>query len=569
MNIITDIRSLLSKDKNKKYPKILFFIFCVSVLELFSIALILPLIGFILNPNFIDTIDINFIKSIFYSFGRINFILISVIFFIFSILVKNLSIYLLYKKIFNFIYNVEGETSNFLLTEYLKKPYLFFVNNNSGLLINNLTQEIYKFNDVLLNSFFLINECMIVIGIIGLLLTVNFQITIFLVIIFFIFGILFIKLYKNKSEVLGKELVGYEGQRIKILNEIFNSTKDLILYGAKNFFINTYKENYKGSIRIRTYQTILRNLPKLFIETIVIFFISLIIFYSVNKNIDLNIFLPQIALFVICAIRLIPSINKASYAFQILNFGRATITLLKKEIKNIEEDKADISNIELVKLNKSIKLLDVKFKYEKSKIHQHYSNILIKKNTFTGILGKSGTGKSTLLNIILGLIPINDGKIFIDDLEISNKENLLRGWRRNIGYVPQSIYLLDDTLEANIAFGIKKNEINRDKLEKAIKLSKVDEFADLWTKKYQTIIGEKGGRVSGGQLQRIGIARALYNDPEVLILDEATSSLDHNLEKEIIEILFNLKKFKTVIIVTHRSTNLDNCDQIIDLNKIK
>ena len=173
------------------------------------------------------------------------------------------------------------------------------------------------------------------------------------------------------------------------------------------------------------------------------------------------------------------------------------------------------------------------------------------------------------MNIILGLIPINDGKIFIDDLEISNKENLLRGWRRNIGYVPQSIYLLDDTLEANIAFGIKKNEINRDKLEKAIKLSKVDEFADLWTKKYQTIIGEKGGRVSGGQLQRIGIARALYNDPEVLILDEATSSLDHNLEKEIIEILFNLKKFKTVIIVTHRSTNLDNCDQIIDLNKIK
>ncbi len=567
--IIKEIFKILSSSKRKEYPKILFFIFCVSIFELFSISLILPLIGFILNPEFIEKINIEFVRYMYSMLGRVNFVLFSIILFIFSVGLKNFSIYLLYRKIFNFIYSVESETSIRLLKEYLKRPYLFFINTNSGFLINNLTQEIYKFNDVLLNSFFLINELFLFFGIILILMFVSPETTIFLSLIFVFFGIIFVKIYKNKQEKLGKELVGYDKKRIKILNEIFNSIKDLILYEAKNFFAETYKNNLSGSVRIRGSQSVLRNLPKLFIETFVIFAICLILFYSVSQNIDFNLFLPQIGLFVISAIRLIPSVTKAAYAFQILTFGKETVSILNNEINQIEELKNKEENIQVLKLNNTIELKNIKFSYDRSKSIHYDFDINIKKNSFTGIVGKSGTGKTTLLNIILGLVPINSGSLLIDKLDISNKEKLLSGWRQNIGYVPQSIYLLDDTLKANIAFGVKENEINLENLNRAIEYSKVNEFIKDWPDGYDTIIGEKGGKVSGGQLQRIGIARALYNNPDIIILDEATSALDENLERKIIEILYDLKKIKTIIIVTHRSTNLYNCDQIIDLNKIK
>jgi len=567
--IIKEIFKILSSSKKKEYPKILFFIFCVSIFELFSISLILPLIGFILNPEFIEKINIEFVRYMYSILGRVNFVLFSIIMFIFSVGLKNFSIYLLYRKIFNFIYSVESETSIRLLKEYLKRPYLFFINTNSGFLINNLTQEIYKFNDVLLNSFFLINELFLFFGIILILMFVSPETTIFLSLIFFLFGIIFVKIYKKKQEKLGKELVGYDKKKIKILNEIFNSIKDLILYDAKNFFAEIYKNNLSGSVKIRGSQSVLRNVPKLFIETFVIFAVCLILFYSVSQNIDFNLFLPQIGLFVISAIRLIPSVTKAAYAFQILTFGKETVLILNNEINHINEFKNKEENVEVLKLNNTIELKNIKFSYDNSKYIHYDFDIKIKKNSFTGIVGKSGTGKTTLLNLILGLVPINSGSLLIDKQEISNKEKLLSGWRQNIGYVPQSIYLLDDTLRANIAFGVKENEINLENLNRAIEYSKVNEFIKDWPEGYDTIIGEKGGKVSGGQLQRIGIARALYNNPDIIILDEATSALDENLERKIIEILYDLKKIKTIIIVTHRSTNLYNCDQIIDLNKIK
>jgi ABC-type multidrug transport system fused ATPase/permease subunit len=228
--IIKEILKILSERSKKKYPKIIFFALFVSIFELISISLILPLIGITLDQNFIEKFNIEIINSLFIFLGTANFILLSIISFIFLILLKNLFIYLLNKKIFNFIYKVEGETSNSLLKEYLKRPYIFFINNNSSIIIHNLTQEIYKFNDLLLNSFLIISEIIIIFGIIALLMFVNKKITIFLIVIFLIIGFVYIKFYKIKTEKFGRELVGYEAKRIKILSEIFNSIKDLILY---------------------------------------------------------------------------------------------------------------------------------------------------------------------------------------------------------------------------------------------------------------------------------------------------------------------------------------------------
>jgi ABC-type bacteriocin/lantibiotic exporter with double-glycine peptidase domain len=380
----------------------------------------------------------------------------------------------------------------------------------------------------------------------------------------------YIKFYKIKTEKFGRELVGYEAKRIKILSEIFNSIKDLILYkNAKNFFVNSYKDNYKESIKIRSAQAILRNAPRILIETFVIVIICSVLFYSVFKNYNLFTFLPQIGLFIISALRLIPSFTRVAYSFQILSSGKETLSILNNEINETKALKNDYENIKVLKLYDEINLRKIRFKYDNSKLINFNINISIKKNSFTGVIGKSGTGKSTLIHILLGILPIYDGSIYVDKLEITNNESLLNGWRLNIGYVPQSIYLLDDTLKANIAFGINENEIDYEKLSAAIKLSKVYDFIKDWKNGYDTIIGEKGGKVSGGQIQRIGIARALYNNPDLIILDEATSSLDGNLEMEIIEILLDLKKYKTIIFVTHSRENMNKFDQIIDLDEIK
>jgi ABC-type multidrug transport system fused ATPase/permease subunit len=568
--IIKEILKILSERSKKKYPKIIFFALFVSIFELISISLILPLIGITLDQNFIEKFNIEIINSLFIFLGTANFILLSIISFIFLILLKNLFIYLLNKKIFNFIYKVEGETSNSLLKEYLKRPYIFFINNNSSIIIHNLTQEIYKFNDLLLNSFLIISEIIIIFGIIALLMFVNKKITIFLIVIFLIIGFVYIKFYKIKTEKFGRELVGYEAKRIKILSEIFNSIKDLILYkNAKNFFVNSYKDNYKESIKIRSAQAILRNAPRILIETFVIVIICSVLFYSVFKNYNLFTFLPQIGLFIISALRLIPSFTRVAYSFQILSSGKETLSILNNEINETKALKNDYENIKVLKLYDEINLRKIRFKYDNSKLINFNINISIKKNSFTGVIGKSGTGKSTLIHILLGILPIYDGSIYVDKLEITNNESLLNGWRLNIGYVPQSIYLLDDTLKANIAFGINENEIDYEKLSAAIKLSKVYDFIKDWKNGYDTIIGEKGGKVSGGQIQRIGIARALYNNPDLIILDEATSSLDGNLEMEIIEILLDLKKYKTIIFVTHSRENMNKFDQIIDLDEIK
>jgi ABC-type multidrug transport system fused ATPase/permease subunit len=567
--IIKEIIKILSEKSKKEYPKIIFFIFCVSAFELISISLIFPLIGIILNIDFIQKFNFQPLNSLYASFGATNFILLTIILFIFLILFKNLFIYLINFKIFHFIYKVERETSNLLLKEYLNRPYIFFINNNSSIIIHNLTQEIYKFNDLLLNSFLIISELIIIIGIIGLLISANKKITIILILIFFIASFIYVKFYKKKSEQLGKELVVYEAKRIKILNEIFNSIKDLILYkNAKNFFVNNYKNNYNESTRIRITQAILRNTPRIFTETFVILIICLVLFYSVFKNYNLFNFLPLIGLFIISALRLIPSFTRVAYSFQILSFGKETITILNNEINETKNLKNDYVNTKVLKLYNEIKLSRIRFKYDNSKLINFNFDISIKKNSFNAIIGKSGTGKSTLVHILLGILPIYDGSMYVDKLDITNNEILLNGWRQNIGYVPQSVYLLDDTLKANIAFGINENEIDLKKLNDAIALSKVNEFITNWKNGINTIIGEKGGKVSGGQIQRIGIARALYNDPDVIIFDESTSSLDKKLEKEIIEILLDLKKCKTILFVTHKNENLDKFDQIIDLDKI-
>ena len=216
-----------------------------------------------------------------------------------------------------------------------------------------------------------------------------------------------------------------------------------------------------------------------------------------------------------------------------------------------------------LRLEDKIKLSNLNFSYNKEKSVIKNLNLEIKKNSFTGIIGKSGTGKSTVVDLIMGIIEPTSGNIFVDDQNI--KENI-KGWQKNIGYVSQSIFLLDESIKSNIAFGVKEGEIDNERLNQALSDAQLSEFIKNLPDGIDTIVGEKGINLSGGQIQRIGIARELYRKPSVFILDEATSGLDIETEDEFLASLENLRNKLTVIIVSHRKNTLKNCDKIIDIN---
>lgn len=568
MSELIKIYNLLSEKEKKKAPLIFIFILLSTLFEILSISLIIPLMSIILEPNFLIENNIQVLEFVKNVFGASNLNYVLVTFFFIGILTKNIFLFFAIKKIYTFIFKNEKYISTKILHNYLSKPFSFFLNNNSSLLIHNVTQEVWKLNDMLLNAFYLVVEILIVSGIILLLIFSNIKTT--LILLFSIISITFIfyNLYKKKLTFYGKQKQLYEGLRIKLLNEIFGSIKDVIIRDKQKEFLEKFKNNYDKVLQSRIYQSVTKALPKIWIELILVFSVSGILYFSLLTNLKLINHLPQIAFLAVCFIRLMPSFNRILYSIQLISFSKATIDLISKEAsdqfthKLSEDYKKEL--IQSISFNNNIVLKNLFFNYNENSPVLKNINITIKKNTLVAITGKSGSGKSTLINIILGLLKNQKGSIEVDNRDI-HKEKLVKSWQRKLGYVPQSIFLNDDTIRKNIAFGIADDLIDEKKIDMSVKSSKVVEFLDNLPEKKNTIIGEKGSKLSGGQIQRIGIARALYNNPELLILDEATNALNSDIEDQIFKSLLDIKRFTTVIIVSHRETNLKYCDQILKI----
>lgn len=568
MSELFKIYNLLSFEEKKKAPLIFIFILLSTLFEILSISLVIPLMSIIIEPNFLIENNIKIINFLKVFFGEKNLNYTLVTLFFVGILIKNIFLFFSIKKIYTFIFNNEKYISSKILTNYLLKPFPFFLKNNSSLLIHNVTQEVWKLNDMLLNAFYLVVEIFIVSGIILLLIFSNIKTTFVLFFSIIIITYIFYKLYKKKLTFYGKQKQLYEGLRIKLLNEIFGSIKDVIIRDKQFEFLKKFRENYDKVLQSRIYQSITKALPKIWIELILVLSVSGILYFSILTNVKLINHLPQITFLAVCFIRLMPSFNRILYAIQLISFSKATIDLINNEVSD-QHPKNILNNFQKqnekkLDYTKNIVLKNLSFNYENQSLILDNIDVTIKKNTLVAITGKSGSGKSTLINIILGLLKNQRGSVLVDDINIHELE-LIKSWQKKIGYVPQSIFLNDDTIRNNIAFGIDSNLVDEKKIDTSIKFSKVTEFINDLPQKKNTIIGEKGSKLSGGQVQRIGIARALYNKPELLVLDEATNALNSDIEEQIFKSLLDIKKFTTVIIVSHRETNLKYCDQILKL----
>jgi ABC-type multidrug transport system fused ATPase/permease subunit len=305
-------------------------------------------------------------------------------------------------------------------------------------------------------------------------------------------------------------------------------------------------------------------LPRIYLETLTILGITGLIFFMTIQNKPTETFLPVLGIFMAGVFRIMPSINKILSSVQIIKYSESIIENVNKELNLIKSGSKKISNINTnCNFTNKISIENLTFKYvgtEKNAIDD--INIEIFKGKSIGIIGLSGSGKSTFLDLLLGLHSPSSGKILIDG---QNMEDCMKSWQNQIGYVPQNIYLTDDSFKNNIAFGINEDEINFIDLNNSIKAARVDSFIDSQVDGIETLVGERGVRISGGQKQRIGIARALYKNPNILILDEATSALDTKTENEVMEAVNSLHGIKTIIIVAHRLSTVEKCDIIYKL----
>ena len=563
---------------NKKDKKKLFILFVlllfgtliemigIGSIPLFAIAIVEP--DRILNnlPHFIN---FDFIKSINNKQLTLYVSILILIVFLFK------NIYLTFINFFSglVIKRIRLNTYNRLFYSYLKSSYEFHINRNSADLIRNMTSEVSKSVSYIISSILLVKEFLIIFTILIGLIFIDYKISFLIFLLLGLFTMIFFFISRKSSKIRGILIQQYWAKQIKTISQGIGSIKETKILNKENFVYNIFKNNTSIIERYNFIQGFVVTLPRLFLELMAILVIVIISLTFVLTDRSFENFIPLIALITAASIRLIPSFNTISTSVATIRHFSPSFELIANELKNMNE-------MILAQKEKKINDLKKNFSFKEKIILENLTyfypgtkkkiidsvSLKINFKDIIGIVGSSGEGKSTLIDLIVGLLKPSSGKILVDNKNINKNST---AWQKQIGYVPQEIYLLDDTIKSNIAFGVKDEDFNEINYKNAIKLSQLGKFIHSLPKKEDTIVGDRGIRLSGGQRQRIGIARSLYNKPNILIFDEPTSSLDRDNEKKIMEDLNKLNDNLTIIIISHRLSVFGKCNKIFEVKSGK
>ena len=534
--------------------------------EMLSLGLLIPALTIILNPNI--TQEYPAIAPYFLYFGNPSHkevIIGGMSLLIIIFLIKTLFLAFLYWFQNKFTSTLQVQLTTNLYAIYLNQDYQFHLNRNSAELIRNTQMEVVLFNRAA-NALILISTELAIIFAVVFTLTIVEPFGTFIVFIILSFSILiFHQLSKKKLVQWAEKRQDLSKEINQFLLEGLGGVKDIKLLGREDYFIDNYNLKNKLWARINILQLTLAQLPRLYLEFLGIFGLVILVIVMVLEGNPIDTLLPTLVVFAAGAFKMIPGFNRIMGAIQNVKLTVPVVNVLFNEF-SFDKRLEKTSSNELV-LRSEIFVQDVIFKYQntqKSVINK--INFKINKGESVGFVGKSGSGKSTLIDLILGLMNVNEGSILIDGTNINDN---IRGWQNNIGYVPQNIYLTDDTLRKNIALGISEDQIDDKSILRAMKQAQLNDFVQDLEEGIDTYVGERGVRLSGGQCQRIGIARAMYHSPSVLVLDEATSALDSATEKSVMEAVYQLKGEITIIIVAHRLSTLSSVDKIYHLERGK
>ena len=480
-------------------------------------------------------------------------------------LIKNLFLGFLMWCRNNFRFGLIASLSQRLYTHYLRQPYIFHLQRNSALLIRNVITEVDIFTGSIIGSAMqLLAESLTLLGIIALIVTVE---PIGAAIVAGTIGVASLVFYQISHPYIvrwGALRQHHSGLRFQHLQQGLGGVKDVKLLGRESDFLEQFRIHSKKYARVGGLQNTLLELPRLWLELLAIGGLAALVLTMVAQGKTFETVLPTLGMFAVAAFRLMPAVNRVLGALQSLKFGLPVIDILHAELATTPTPPPPFSSAPM-HLRKGIVLEAVSFRYPSVEARALTCvSTVIPRGSTVGFIGESGAGKSTLVDILLGLLTPESGTVRVDGIDIQTN---LRGWQDQIGYVPQSVFLTDDTLRRNVAFGLPNEQIDDAAVWRALRAAQLETFVNELPQGLDNVVGERGIRLSGGQRQRIGIARALYHDPSVLVLDEATSSLDTATEAGVMEAVHALHGTKTIIIVSHRFSTVERCDRLYRLEQ--
>jgi len=492
-------------------------------------------------------------------FGAISLIIVYIF--------KNLYLFA-YKYIkTKFVHNRKVYLQNRVFKAYMAAPYTFYINRNSAELLRNVNSEVNKIikGTIMPILEISLNAIMFVL-ITGSLLYLEPVITIITIVLMGGFGYLFLKVTQNKTKDTGRISNIASGDMNRVILQGLGGFKDARVLNRENLFLKRrYNKFAKQHVEASIYQSILKELPKPIIESLLVTGILTITLIMVYEGRSFTEIIPLLTLFGVAAVKLMPVFNNVISQVSTIRYSAYSVFSIYDDLELLENKYKDyrkkiLTKSDKLELNDEIKLNSISYHYpDTEEFVVKNINLTIERGKAIAFVGTSGAGKTTLVDLILGLLTPQKGTITVDGKDIQDN---IRGWMKNIGYIQQSNYLMDDRIFRNIAFGVPDDEVDQEKLDKAIKAAQLEELISKLPRGLRTKSGERGTRLSGGQQQRIGIARALYDNPQVLIMDEATSALDNITEKYVVNSIERLRGDRTIIMIAHRLTTVQNCDII-------
>lgn len=559
---------LLNHRQKLKMVQILIMMVIGAALETCSIALVIPAIQVIIDPSCVEGNGI--VARAYRLTGLENpthFMILILSLIILGFVLKNVFLYFQNVVQLRFVYTNQFETSQRMMINFMKRPYEYYLNADTSVIQRMITSDVNNMYGLILACLQLASEVIIFVFL-TVTLTSQAPQMILTIAALLVVVLLIIKcVLKPIMRQAGKENQDYYSGLYKWIEESVMGIKEIKIANKENYFITEYGKCGKGYVSAVQRYNIFNATPRLLIETVCMAGLILYLILMILSGADVTAMVPQIGAFSVAAMRLLPSANRINNYLTSISYFEPFFMGVSDNLQDEIHDENVIydenayrvkKDVEKLPVEKEIVLDDIVYKYPNSEalIFDHaYMEIPV--GTSVGIVGTSGAGKTTIVDIMLGLLQISEGSILADGVEVRDH---YESWLKNIGYIPQNIFMVDSTIRKNVAFGCADEEIDDAKVWEALKKASLDEFVRGLPQGLDTGIGERGIRISGGQRQRIGIARALYEDPEVLVLDEATSALDNDTEAAIMESINSLHGHKTLVIIAHRLQTIEKCD---------
>lgn len=568
--ILKKMNVLLDRKQKAKMGGIIVLMFFGALLEACSIGLVIPLIETLLNPERLT--GEGYLGDLYRFLGMEStsqFTILMLLSIIAAFALKNIFLYFQNVVQLRFVYTNQFATSRRMMINFMQRPYEYYLNADTSVIQRSITSDVNNMYGLILASLQLVSELIMFVILVGVLMTRDPFMIITVAALLVVVLLLIKNVLKPIMKKAGEENQDYYSGLYKWIDQSVMGIKEIKIANRESYFINEYAKCGAGYVNAVQKYNIFNSTPRLLIETVCIAGLVLYLIFQIMAGKDMTQMITQIGVFAVAAMRLLPSANRINNHLTSISYFEPFFMGVSDNLQEeINDDSVNYDaqaylekkRAEKLPVQEQIELKNIVYKYPNTDVlifdHAHME---IPVGASVGVVGTSGSGKTTIIDILLGLLKLQEGSILADGVEVREH---YEGWLRNIGYIPQSIFMIDASIRKNVAFGVPEEAIDDNKVWQALEEAQLDGFVRGLPEGLDTSIGERGIRISGGQRQRIGIARALFEDPEVLVLDEATSALDNETEAAIMDSINRLHGRKTLIIIAHRLQTIEKCDMV-------